>query len=313
MSSLPVDYRPESFDQFIGSDISVKALKSKLDKDDPPHSYLLTGPSGCGKTTLGRIAAALLINPEDPDITRNLNYVELDAASFGLKDTVRDIRKKMKLAPIGGDKARVWLLDECHKLTPDAQEALLKALEDTPGHVYFILATTEPEKLKITLKRRCMTIEVFPVEEDELTVFLDQIINLEEKPIPAKIIELIVDRSLGSPGIALQHLENMIDLDVEDMEAVVQNYEDIQTKSIDLCRSLIAKEKWNRVLKILNGGLLDGTNIEGVRIAVLRYAVSVLRKKDDANAFLIADAFQKPLYNDAKERLVIKCYEAIFE
>ena len=181
MSSLPIDYRPTDFEEFIGSGISIKALKSKIEKDDPPHSYLIHGPSGCGKTTLGRIVASWLINTDN--IENNMNYMELDAASFGLKDTVRDIRKKMKMAPIGGDKARVWLLDECHKLTPDAQEVLLKALEDTPSHVYFILATTEPEKLKITLKRRCLPIEVFPVDEEDMTTFLNQIVEEEEKEI----------------------------------------------------------------------------------------------------------------------------------
>lgn len=311
MSSLPIDYRPTDFDEFYGSGLSIKTLKSKMEKDDPPHSYLIHGPSGCGKTTLGRIAASWLINTDD--VENNMNFTELDAASFGLKDTVRNIRKKMKMAPIGGYKARVWLLDECHKLTPDAQEAMLKALEDTPGHVYFILATTEPGKLKITLKRRCLSIEVFPVEEEEMIVFLNQIIEAEKKKIPAEIKELIIDRSLGSPGIALQQLELIIDLDPEDMEEVIQNYEDIQSKSIDLCRALIKKEKWKGITKILNDGILDGTNIEGVRIAVLRYAVSILRKKDDANAFLIADAFKMPFYNDAKERFVIACYEALFD
>lgn len=310
MSSLTLDYRPPDFDGFIGSEISVKALKSKLEKDDPPHSYLMTGPSGCGKTTLGRIAASWLIGTDD--VENNMNFTELDAASFGLKDTVRNIRRKMNLAPIGEDNARVWLMDECHKLTPDAQEAMLKALEDTPAHVYFILATTEPEKLKITLKRRCVPIEVFPVDDEDMTNHLLSISESEKKDVPKDMIELIVDRSLGSPGIALQQLELIIDLEPEDMETVIQNYEDIQSKSIDLCRALIAKEKWKSILKILNGGILDNTNIEGVRIAVLRYAVSILRKKDDPNAFLIADAFKKPFYNDPKERLVTSCYEALF-
>ncbi len=311
MSSLPLDYRPEDFDEFIGSGISVKALKSKIEKDDPPHSYLIHGPSGCGKTTLGRIAAAWLINTDD--VEKNMNFTELDAASFGLKDTVRDIRRKMNMAPVGGHKARVWLLDECHKLTPDAQEALLKALEDTPAHVYFILATTEPGKLKTTLKRRCLPIEVFPIEQEDMEDFLFQITKSEHKDIPKEILELIADRSLGSPGIALQQLELILDLEPKDMKKVIQNYEDIQSKSIELCRALINKEKWKNIQKILNGGLLDNSNIESIRIAVLRYAVKVLLSKQEANAYLIADAFKMPFYNDPRERLVVACYEAVFD
>ena len=313
MSSLPIDYRPEEFDQFIGSKASVKTLLSKVEKEDPPHSYLIIGPSGCGKTTLGRIAATYLIN--NPQIEGNMNFTELDAASFGLKDTVRNIRKNMTLAPIGGDEGRVWLMDECHQLTKDAQEALLKALEDPPDHAFFILCTTEPGKLKTTLKRRCVTIEVFPVEDEELEDYLNTVVQGEgkENRIKRNIIEMIVDNSLGSPGIALQQLESIIDLEPKDMTKVIKNYENIQTQSIDLCRALIKKEKWKSILKILNGGLLDNTNIESVRIAVLRYSVKALLGGDEAQAYIVADSFSKPFYNDPRERLVLACYEVLFE
>lgn len=309
--SLPIDYRPTEFEDFVGSEASVRALKSKVEKTDPPHSYLITGPSGCGKTTLGRIAAGWLINVEH--LEDNANYVELDAASFGLKDTVRNIRRQMNKAPIGDGEARVWLLDECHQLTKDAQEALLKALEDTPGHVYFILCTTEPEKLKTTLKRRCVPIEVFPVGEEELYDLLIHILDQEQKPIPKEILEEIMDKSLGSPGLALQQLELVMDLEDKDMKQVIQDYQDVQAQSIELCRALIRKESWKKITKILNGGLLDNTNIESIRIAVLRYAVKIMLGKDSANAYLIADAFKMSFYNDPKERLILACYEAIFE
>lgn len=311
--SLITDYRPTDFNEFIGSETSIKTLKSKLKKKDKPHAYLLHGPAGCGKTTLARIIANYLINNNEENLKGNMNFSELDAAAFGKKDTIREIRRKVNLAPVGGDSARVWLLDEAHGLSTDSREVLLKVLEEPPEHVFFILATTEPEKFKPTLRRRCLSIEVFPVEEEEMTTFLNQIVELEEKEISSEIIELIIDRSIGSPGIALQQLELIIDLEPKDMEDVIQNYEDVQSKSINLCRALIAKEKWRRITKILNDGLLDSSNIEGIRIAVLRYAVTVLRKEESSNAYLIADAFKMPFYNDPKERLVVACYEAVFE
>lgn len=311
MSSLPIDYRPNTFEDFVGSHASVKALESKVEKENPPHSYLIHGPSGCGKTTLGRIAATYLINTGS--LEGNMNFIELDAASFGLKDTVREIRRNMTRSPVGGDDGRVWLLDECHKLTPDAQEAMLKALEDPPGHVYFILCTTEPGKLKTTLKRRCVSVEVFPIEDKYMMSNLKAIVKEEQAKVPEDILEMIMDRSLGSLGIALQQLELIIDLEPEDMEEIIQNFEDTQSQSIDLCRALIKKESWKSILKILNGGLLDNTNIESVRIAVLRYTITVMLKKNDTNAYLVADAFKKPFYTDPRERLVLACYEAVFE
>lgn len=310
MSSLPIDYRPTSFDEFIGSENSIKTLESKMKKDDPPHSYLIYGPSGCGKTTLGRIIAAHFTGEDYENLNKSMNYKEVDGADAKGIASIRGIKKRMKLSPVGDGEALVWVIDECHKITGDAKDALLKALEDTPKHVYFILCTNEPEKLKVTIKRRCLPIEVFPVEEEELIDYLKDVIDAEEAKIPDDAIEAIVDQSMGSPGIALQQLESIIDLDPDDIEDQIKNYESIETKSIDLCRALIKKSKWPSVVKILNNGLLD-SNVEGVRIAVLRYAVSILRKKDDGRAYLIADSFKDPFYVDAKERLVLACYEAL--
>lgn len=307
--SLHLSYRPDELDEFLGSETTIKALESKLNSEDRPHSYLITGPSGCGKTTLGRIIArkvGALLEDEDPLNSRN--YKEMDSADFRGIDTIRNIRQQIRMSPIGGAQSRAWLLDECHQLTKDAQEALLKALEDTPKHVYFILATTDPDKLKDTLKRRCQHFQVSPFSEDLMEEFLKDIVEAEEKKVPDSIIEQIADNSAGSPGKALVILDKIIDLPSKDMEKEIESVSRQLNQAIDLCRAIIKKEKWTKITKILKD--LQKDDAESIRRMVLKYCASILLKKEDSGAYLIMDAFRNPFYDCPFEKLILACYES---
>ena len=130
--SLYLQYRPIELSQLKGNADIVATLEGMLDnRTSCPHAFLLHGPTGCGKTTIGRIIASSL-GCKDSDFT------EVDSADFRGIDTIREIRKSSQFMPTHGD-VRVWLIDECHKMTNDAQNALLKILEDTPTHIYFVL------------------------------------------------------------------------------------------------------------------------------------------------------------------------------
>ena len=147
--SLHIVYRPDKFEEVIGNKITVKTIQNKIHGIEPPHAILLHGPSGCGKTTLGRIISSELgckINSND--------FNELDIAQLTGVDTAREIRQNMSFLPMES-KCRVWLLDEFHKASTSFQNAMLKALEDAPRHVYFILCTTDPEKIIKTVQTRC--------------------------------------------------------------------------------------------------------------------------------------------------------------
>ena len=301
MTSLAVKYRPKKLGDIIGNSRTVLALRTMMERTDMPHTMLFTGPSGSGKTTLARIVARRVqCSPHD--------LQEMNTADFRGIDSIRDIVRNMNLAPMFGP-TRVWILDECHSLTKDAQHALLKALEDTPAHVYFILATTDPEKLLPTIRTRCVTFQVEALADKDMEALLKKVITAEGNPeVPQEAIDQIVQDSIGSARMAMSILDKVIALDAGDMLASAKQAAAIQNEAIQLCRALIAKKPWREIAKILLG--LDA-DPETVRRAVLGYAQAVLLKGDNAQAAVVLMSFRAPLYDVGKPGLTIACYESI--
>ena len=159
MHELYKKYRPDGYGDLVGQAPAVKVLRGLL-KKGLPHAMLLTGPSGCGKTTVARIIKNKL-QCQDSD------FVELNSASDRGIDVIRGIDGRMRLGGLLGGP-RIWLFDECHRLTKDAQEAMLKYLEDTPSHVYFLLATTEPDKLITAIRTRCTEVRFAAIGHEEI-------------------------------------------------------------------------------------------------------------------------------------------------
>lgn len=302
--ALATVYRPIELEEMVGNESTIKSLQAVLSKPraDIPHAFLFTGPSGCGKTTLGRIVKEMLG-------ARGNDYVEVDSADFRGIDTIRKIRENINYVPIEGD-CRVWLLDECHQLSRDAQNALLKALEDTPDHVYFILATTDPEKLLPTIKGRCSTFEVEPISQMEMTNFLREIVSCEKKRIHPDVLQQISYDSMGSCRNALQILDKVIDLAPEDQMEAAKNTAAKANATIDLCRALFKMEKWSKIADILEG--LEKEDPEKIRLAVFKYCGQSLKAgRDQYNAFVVMDSFRNPIYNNGFADIVYSCFLAI--
>jgi DNA polymerase III gamma/tau subunit len=257
----------------------------------------------CGKTTLARIAAAQL-GCSDMDL------VEVDSADFRGIDTVRDIRRQMGLSPLAGS-CRVWILDEIHRATVDAMSALLKALEDTPPHVYFMLATTDPQKLLPTILSRCTELKVAPLEEEQIVRLLHRVTKQEGKSVPMPVLKQIAMNSLGHPRAALVMLDKIIDLPEASMNRAVEKAAVEQSQIIDLCRMLMKKANWKQVSGVLKG--LKDQAPEDVRRAVLGYCSAVLLSGDEPKAFVVMDAFRAPTYDLGWPGIVMACYEIVGE
>ncbi len=165
-------YRPKTLAGVVGNETTVNLLRNMLEKGTIPHTILLQGASGCGKTTLARILQRSLECSE-------IDFIELNCSDFRGVDTIRDIAKQMHFSPTGG-KCRIWLLDEVHQMTKDAQNAALKILEDTPSHVYFLLCTTDPQKLISTIRNRCCQLSVEHLSEASLRMLIDRVLKKEE-------------------------------------------------------------------------------------------------------------------------------------
>ena len=302
--TLPNDYRPEDFGEMIGNEGMIKSLGKMMEREEGrPNCYLFTGPSGCGKTT-----AALII--KDMMNCDDLEFTEVNAADTNGIDLVRQIRKEMGFLPSKG-LCRIWFFDECHRLTVPAQEGLLKAMENPPSHVVLIFATTEPEKLKITFKRRCTAYELEPVSNKMLAEHMIAVLKAEEKKAPKEVIKEIIKNSMGSPGIALGILDKVMELDEDEMLESVEKIAEEESQVIELCRAILNRKSWPVVAKILKG---LSSEPESTRRACLGFCSSVLlgdSEKLHANAYLVMDAMRGPFYDTGKPGLTLACYEAL--
>jgi len=161
----------------------------------------------------------------------------VDSADFRGIDSIREIRKQSGYKALESS-VRVWLLDECHKLSGDAQNALLKALEDTPSHVYYILATTEPQKLLPTIRGRCMQCPTSLLEDGEMMKLLRRVVKAESESIPKDLYFKIIERGQGHPRNALQLLDTVLSVSEDQRSAVLQKMDEVELDAIELCRAL---------------------------------------------------------------------------
>ena len=299
--SLYLKYRPRSLERVKGNEQIIKTLNGLLDKESPPHVFLLHGPTGCGKTTIARIIAKRLG-------CVGSDYKEVDTADFRGIDSVREIRKNSMFKPMEGN-VRVWVLDEIHKMTGDAQNALLKILEDTPSHVFFILCTTQPEKLLSTIKGRCSKLQVKSLTEVQMSSLLKRVVKREGQELEENIYDQIIQNAEGHPRDALQVLEQVLSVDPEGRLEVAKKTEEQINQSIELCRALIKGAQWKEVRTILGG--LQGQEAESIRRVVLGYCQAVLLKTDKPICGLILEEFIEPFYNSGFPQLVYACYSII--
>jgi len=232
-------YRPQKFSEVVGQSAVVKTIVNALRRNKLSHALLFAGIKGTGKTTLARIVAKALncqnINPEvyEPcnqcqscvEIMKGIHVdvLEIDAASNRGIDQIREIIDALKYAPAKG-KAKVYIIDEAHMLTKEASNALLKSLEEPPSHVYFILATTEPNRLPPTIISRCQRYEFRRLDFKLIFNHLQRICQLENYQIDQPALELIAREAQGSLRDALSLLDQAMAYGVRTKEDLLYSF-----------------------------------------------------------------------------------------
>ncbi|OGG03319.1 DNA polymerase III, subunit gamma and tau [Candidatus Gottesmanbacteria bacterium RBG_16_37_8] len=227
-------YRPQKLKELDLSDVREKLVRTLL-SSYKPHAYLFSGPKGTGKTSAARIVAKILncekiakttIEPCDKCDQcqaiiegRHLDIIEIDAASNRGIDEIRDLKEKIKLAPVLA-KYKVYIIDEVHMLTNDAFNALLKTLEEPPAHAVFILATTEADKLPETIVSRSTKFDFHRASLEELLHALKRVVIGEKFKIEDEALAIIAKNSDGSFRDATKILENAINQKATTFQAI---------------------------------------------------------------------------------------------
>ncbi|WP_293938012.1 DNA polymerase III subunit gamma/tau [Iodobacter sp.] len=216
-------WRPKSFSQLVGQEHVIKALANAFENDRLHHAYLLTGTRGVGKTTIARIMAKAL-NCETGvtatpcgvcsactqiDAGRFVDLLEIDAASNTGIDNIREVLDNAQYSPTAG-RFKVYIIDEVHMLSKNAFNAMLKTLEEPPAHVKFILATTDPQKVPITVLSRCLQFSLRQMTPQQVSGHLQQVLGAENIPFEQGALNILGHAANGSMRDALSLLDQAI-------------------------------------------------------------------------------------------------------
>lgn len=220
--SLYRKWRSQNFDEVVGQEAIVQTLKNAIKNNRLAHAYLFSGPRGTGKTSAARILAKALncekgptpdpcgLCPQCEKIKdgHSVNVIEIDAASNRGIDEIRELRERIRYAPVEG-RYKVYIIDEVHMLTPEAFNALLKTLEEPPSHTIFILATTELQKVPLTIISRCQRLDFSRIKLVEIEKHLNKIARAEKWEVDAKALNLIARAAEGCMRDAVSLLDQL--------------------------------------------------------------------------------------------------------
>lgn len=296
LESLHTRYRPQNLDEVYGQDTIVGVIENAIE-EGRAKSFIFTGPSGVGKTTLARIMA----NEFAGKAATAANIQEVDAATHSGADAMRAIAGKSLYRAPSSSPVKAIIVDEAHKLSSTAWDALLKPIEEPPEHVYWMFCTTNPGKIPKTIQTRCMRFDLNPVDENEILKLLDYVVEAEEFEIENEVLETIAEHSDGSPRQALVFLETCKYCETKNEALTLMRSAGETVEIIELCRFLLNTRgrTWKNALKIINS-FPKNTEAESIRIVIVNYIAKALLNTTDEekaiNMFEILECFEQP-YN----------------
>lgn len=304
-------WRPQKFSDIVGQQHVTRTLQNALKQRRFSHAYLFSGPRGTGKTSAAKVMAKAVNCERGPapepcntctaceSITNGslLDVVEIDAASNRGVEEIRDLRDKVKYAPTEV-QTKVYIIDEVHMLTPEAFNALLKTLEEPPSHVMFILATTEPHKLPLTIISRCQRFDFHRVSAEEIVARLAYICEQEGIQVEKSALFLIAQVSEGGLRDALSLLdqayafgEDRITQDT--IREIVGTVADSFFRQVLSC---IAEGRTAQALDTVHGLMQEGSDPEKLTEDFLHYLRDLLLVKTAPN---LAETEQRLVTQDS--------------
>ena len=305
--TLITKYRPASLQEFIGNRAAVHTLEKALTSQSPPRSFMFSGQAGSGKTTLARIL-------KQHFNCANMDSYELNASSDRGIDNIRAVITNSQYKTISGGYS-VYFFDEAHQLTKDAQEALLKVVEEPPPKTVFIFCTSEPQALKESLKRRTLYIHLQPLSKEESITLIKNILNAEGislKNFTKEIIDTLIEVSNASPGKIIANMEKIIYLrDVAQMKDVLLNVAAPEEEEfINICRILVDEkrsesQRWKDIQHILKGLQFDA---EVGRKIVMSYLSKVLLNTSNPRIAWVMLRFKDNFFASGVPGFILACY-----
>lgn len=281
-----VMYRPINLKELVGQESIIKSLNHLRDTGFP-NAFLFHGPSGVGKTTVARIISNWLG-------CKGSDLLEIDGATNSGVDDVRKIANKSNYTSLNSDN-QIVIIDECHRLSGNAWDALLKPIEDTPDNFYWIFCTTNLTKVPKTIKTRCMVYEFAEVSTKDIVSLLLRVVEEEDLDFDEDDLELIASNSDGSPRKSLKLLSQCKSAsNTKELKIMLKTAEG-SAEIIDFCRFLIfgkptLKETLNFIRKFK-----EDISPESVRQVLLSYCTSCLlgnkEFKDPEKVLAIMDVF----------------------
>ena len=295
-------YRPHVFEEMVGQSHTIKTLVNALNSNNLHHGFIFTGTRGVGKTTIARIFAKS-VNCEkgisakpcgkcgtctEIDKGQSVDLIELDAASHTGVDHMREILENAQYMPTK-DRFKVYLIDEVHMLSKSSFNALLKTLEEPPSHIKFLLATTDPQKLPITVLSRCLQFNLNKLTQDEILAQLKFIMDSENLKFEESALSKIAEFGNGSMRDALSLLDQSISFgngsvmekDIKAMLGLV-HHDDIVKLA-----SLIIERKTDEVILFINELAHRGENLSNALkdLTSLIHRISIAQMLPKNNQF----------------------------
>lgn len=270
-------YRPQKFSDVIGQDHVTRTLKNAIEQQRIAHGYIFSGHRGIGKTTIARILAmALNCRSKDHPVPEpcgvcescteiragnSVDVIEIDAATNRGIDEIRELRDAARYRP-ARDRYKIWILDEAHQITDAAFNALLKTLEEPPGHVIFMMATTQPEDIPQTIRSRCQHFSFHAVRFEEIVGQLESIAKAEGIEADHNALAILAEAGDGSMRDALSIMDQAIACCGTRLtaELVRQLIGSVPSEVLEDLMSAVEQNSSQDVLKLVDRLMIEGQN-----------------------------------------------------